>query len=493
MPVAATGAGSSGQNSEKRRRRLRVWVLLGLFIGTGIYWHYSPDRDVATAKAREFLAAARHNALVDRLGFLESWPKPFSTIPEHLRRKQDHRFETREQVEELGVTAIPLLTRALVKDPNAMIRPSIIRILAESRDDRVVPVLMDILAGDPQGSVRGAAAEALGHFGGTEAVIVLTKSMSADADFNVRSSAARSLGWIGDAQALPGLMDMLNWGRNPQLREAVINALGLIGDTQAFAPVMEMLVRKPDSPYLISFDSRVVTKLGQRRPAACGALGLLGDARAASPLIISLRNEDADVRAAAAWALGVLADSRAIPGLTRALKDPVPIVRFAATFALAQINDPRSVLALVANLAEPDRATQRDAAFALAIQGRTNGWSILEENLKSRKEWQRAVAVIALVHLQTPLAQERLKARLEDRSPEIRRLAARALAGEGAQAIADLPGGECRPYAAWSLAIFKDPRTLPALRRVCYDPDDQTRSAAQFAIRRIQHPADRQE
>jgi hypothetical protein len=244
MPVAAAGAGYSGPTSEKRRRRLRVWVLLGLFIATGIYWRYSPDRDIATAKAREFLAAARHNALVSRLSFLESWPKPFPTIPEHLRRKQDHQFETREQVEELGVTAIPFLMTALIKDPNANVRSAAVKALSVLQPTQSVHLFINALANDRSSQVRacaaavleelanpvaapflvaaqqhdpdpivrsGAAAEAMGHFDGIKVVTLLTKSMSTDADTNARSSAARSLGWIGDPQALPGFLDMLNW------------------------------------------------------------------------------------------------------------------------------------------------------------------------------------------------------------------------------------------------------------------------------------------
>lgn len=103
-----------------------------------------------------------------------------------------------------------------------------------------------------------------------------------------------------------------------------------------------------------------------------------------------------------------------------------------------------------------------------------------------------SAAIVALMRLRTPEARQLLQTCLNDREPAIRRLADRALKGDGAMALAGTledDDEDFRHYAARALAFYQDPGTLPALRVASKDRNSEVRLAARLAVRCLERLA----
>jgi len=124
------------------------------------------------------------------------------------------------------------------------------------------------------------------------------------------------------------------------------------------------------------------------------------------------------------------------------------------------------------------------AAGALTFFDRADGVEVLRPATRSREDWMRFAAAMALIRLNTSEARDLLHdgypgSRLVNRDRE--EPPALAIAG-----VLQENNESARHYAARALVFFNNPATLPALRAAFHDPSSDVRSAARLAVRHIE-------
>lgn len=112
----------------------------------------------------------------------------------------------------------------------------------------------------------------------------------------------------------------------------------------------------------------------------CIVLGWVGDGTSEPVLVRTLaQDDDAETRVWSAWALGKIASPGAVPALVTALADSEAAVRKMSAYALGSLKDSRAALPLVELLEDPIEDVRWNAAIALALQGRGEGYRILQQ------------------------------------------------------------------------------------------------------------------
>jgi putative membrane-bound dehydrogenase-like protein len=232
---------------------------------------------------------------------------------------------------------------------------------AKTIDWEGTPIVLETirrLLDDPAAAVRTAAAEAVAEVSDKDATASLRTRFEAEADPAVRSTVARSLGRLGDQEALPALASALRDARSPDpVRDAALDAVKAIGGERATKVLLDVLA---DPTLSIDRQKVVIAALGRFRADA-----------AVSALVQSLGHEAPAVREAAVAALAsVLGSQRRGPSISglqaiRArLDDPAVEVRKEAVKALGALRDRPSIPALIR---AADRADTRfEAVEALA-------------------------------------------------------------------------------------------------------------------------------
>ncbi|MBD2261437.1 HEAT repeat domain-containing protein [Pseudanabaena sp. FACHB-2040] len=320
-----------------------------------------------------------------------------------------------ELLQNTSATGHPL-PRATYRDYREYIGPA---------DDRLVAIAQAYLAA-ARTIVAPVSAEALHPdlpAPDLEAAILLSPYLADDATISalimllshentsVRQEAAEALGQLRAAAAVPGLMQQLQ-DKDDWVPGSAAIALGRINTPVA----VPMLVQALDSPVVFT------------RAEAAAVLGQTADETAVPGLIQSLQDEDWEVRRNTATALGQIGTPAAVSGLVSALEDPQFYVSYAAAEALAQIG-PAAAPALLAVLdqaplppvlqvALQDYGVQRRRAAAFAL-GRMLGNLGLTANTVAVVDGLSAVALNSQEH------------------PEVRRMAAAALARVGVEAPAN--------------------------------------------------------
>lgn len=209
-------------------------------------------------------------------------------------------------------------------------------------------------------------------------------------------------------------------------------------NAKAAVPSLVALLRNPDD---LSFEAAVMA-IGEIGPVA-------GDA--VDPLVVLLRHKKADVREAAAgtvWRLGPPA-GKAVPALIDALDAAGPggeTARDAFRFPIQQLGkyDIRAVYAAVRR----DKLTEQDLGFVIGSLDPDDDQAVagLVAELKDRAadpvtgNWDiYTLSGLKRIGPKAAPALPAVRALLTDRSPEVRKAAAEAVAAIGAGAGADAP------------------------------------------------------
>jgi HEAT repeat protein len=171
------------------------------------------------------------------------------------------------------------------------------------------------------------------------------------------------------------------------------------------------------------------------RRGAATTLGKIGDVLALEPLIALLRDGVGDVRQAAAEALGRVGNPRAIDPLVSVFADEHLYVRCTAEDALVNIGF-RACGRLIAALRHRMVDVRKHAAAAL---GRLRDFEAVEPLIMALRDVQvRERALEALIQI-GEAAIDPLVAALQNRNPDVRKLAAGALGRIGdARALGEL-------------------------------------------------------
>lgn len=342
------------------------------------------------------------------------------------------------------VTTLDRMIRAL-GDEDEEVRSAIIRALVRQEDPRAVRALMEAVRSDPDAGVRESAAWALGQFEDVEAVPALVEAIRSDDVVEVRRTATWALGQIEEEEAVPGLGEALG-DSDAQVRETALWALGQIESPEAI-PFLQRALSDSD----VEVRRNAIWALGQievseavpavtqalsdadagvRRTAAW-ALGQIESPSAVPALADALGDEDAGVRRDAIWALGQIESADAVEPLRRALSDADPEIRATAAWALGQIEPREAPAELIDALGDSDEHVRQTAVWALSQIEDPGSVVPLRAMLGAENAESRMGALYALGQIRSEEAVAAIATLLDDPDPEVKRAAARALAGRG--------------------------------------------------------------
>jgi len=191
------------------------------------------------------------------------------------------------------------LARALLTDPDPLVRSSAVRLLSESEDPQDAARLVTILDHDPESEPRIQAAEALGSFvelGELDELepqlrerveASLLNVMEGDAPSKVQRAALESLGYSSGDEAAE-LIGRYLAHHDPQWVESALSAAARSGDDQWDDPVLELITSPDDNVRLAAIEAAGTLSIAEARPLL---LQLLDD------------EPDPDLYMAAIWSL----------------------------------------------------------------------------------------------------------------------------------------------------------------------------------------------
>lgn len=221
----------------------------------------------------------------------------------------------------VGSTAVPALLEGLQDCPNAVVRRSCGKALAQIGDARGTAPLIKALRADPDTVARASAAGALAKIGGPAVPALLAVLADAAASMPAKGQSAWALAYMqgaGDADAAAALLDAAHHPTD-DVRLAVASALGavLLGDA---LPIMHDAAERSDWG---------------------GKANLLDGVQAAAEaaLLEALNDSSAAVRAEAVNALASGGGRRHVKQVVALLDDVHPETRRAAALGLMKIGD----------------------------------------------------------------------------------------------------------------------------------------------------------
>ncbi len=277
---------------------------------------------------------------------MQSQPGMRQTVIEALRRS----------------TAAPSLATLLGGATDESVKRDLVRLIAETHDDRAADTLAGLL-GDADKEVRSTAAFALAQFGDARAMDTLFALAADQEDDATMSSAIESLRYIASPAATDRLVQML--ADNPFRKAAILKALGATGDPRASRAIQGELggddVRSAalalaflgdDSSYrrLVDMAKRPRNKdmtaqnaadrslpdepIISSRKAAIIALGKFGRTEATETLMTIVEDEqdDYELRALAAASIGQISDAETMSTILQKVTSDPAVTELSKTY-----------------------------------------------------------------------------------------------------------------------------------------------------------------
>jgi HEAT repeat protein len=224
---------------------------------------------------------------------LDVWPRV------RLSRRQTLLEQLKTLAEADTLVSFDDLGRALLPDPEPVVRTHAIRLLHESEDLKLVPSYLDMLKNDPDVVVRKEAANVLNLFvdlGELEEIPeniyhqieeALLASANSEDDVRVRRTALESLGYSSRPEVIT-LIESAFHREDPHWQASALRAMGRSADDRWTEDVLHSLVND---------DDRI-------RLAAVQAAGELAIRPARSILLKMLsEEEEQDISSAVIWSL----------------------------------------------------------------------------------------------------------------------------------------------------------------------------------------------
>ena len=224
---------------------------------------------------------------------LDIWPQVI------LNRKQTLLEQLKTLAEADTLVSFDDLGRALLPDPEPVVRTHAIRLLHESEDLKLVPIYLDMLKNDLDAGVRREVAKVLNLFvdlGELEEIPenkyhqieeALLASANSEDDVRVRRTALESLGYSSRPEVIT-LIESAFHREDPHWQASALQAMGRSADDRWTEDVLHSLVND---------DDRI-------RLAAVQAAGELAIRPARSILLRMLsEEEEPDITSAVIWSL----------------------------------------------------------------------------------------------------------------------------------------------------------------------------------------------
>jgi HEAT repeat protein len=224
---------------------------------------------------------------------LDMWPRVT------ISRKQTLLEELKTLAEADTLVSFDDFARALLTDPDPIVRTHAIRLLHESEDLKLVPTYLDMLKDDADMGVRREAANVLNLFvdlGELEKIPeniyyqiedALLASANSEDDVRVRRTALESLGYSSRPEVIT-LIESAFHREDPHWQASALLAMGRSADDRWADEILNSLVND---------DDRI-------RRAAVEAAGELS-IKLARPILLKIlaEEEEGDVASAAIWSL----------------------------------------------------------------------------------------------------------------------------------------------------------------------------------------------
>ncbi|MHB8119132.1 MAG: HEAT repeat domain-containing protein [Methanothrix sp.] len=223
------------------------------------------------------------------------------------------------------------LCRAMLNDPDQVVREWCAAALEAVRSQDAVPALVLAMKRDSSKDVRLRAAMSLRTLGAAEAL----HDLLGHAEPEIRGMAVTGLAKIGHRESLPDVARLMQ-DEDMEVRRRAAAFMGEVACDEALSCLAQALqdsesaVRCEALKSLGKIKGEVACDLALRasqdqdwqvRYTVVTTLGEIGHNKALVPLVeIMFGREDEEMRAWAAWSLGEIADERAIEPLQRAYK-----------------------------------------------------------------------------------------------------------------------------------------------------------------------------
>jgi HEAT repeat protein len=230
-----------------------------------------------------------------------------------------------------SLSGVEPLCRAMLNDPDHVVREWCAAALEAIRSREAVPALVLAMKRDSSKDVRLRAAMALRTLGAAEAL----RDLLGYAEPEIRAMAVTGLAKIGQKDSLPDVAKLMQ-DEDMEVRRRAAAFMGDVACDEALSCLAQALqdsessVRCEALKSLGKIKGEAACDLAlpslqdldwQVRYTAVTALGEIAHNKALDPLVeIMFGRDDEEMRAWAAWSLGEIADERAIEPLLRAYK-----------------------------------------------------------------------------------------------------------------------------------------------------------------------------
>jgi HEAT repeat protein len=230
-----------------------------------------------------------------------------------------------------SLSGVEPLCRAMLNDPDHVVREWCAAALEAIRSREAVPALVLAMKRDSSKDVRLRAAMALRTLGAAEAL----RDLLGYAEPEIRAMAVTGLAKIGQKDSLPDVAKLMQ-DEDMEVRRRAAAFMGDVACDEALSCLAQALQDSESSVRCEALKSMGKIKGEaacdlalpslqdldwQVRYTAVTALGEIAHNKALDPLVeIMFGRDDEEMRAWAAWSLGEIADERAIEPLLRAYK-----------------------------------------------------------------------------------------------------------------------------------------------------------------------------
>lgn len=364
---------------------------------------------------------------------------------------------------------------SILKNPacNPKDRATAATVAGDSYMVESVKPLLEILKKEEEPTVTMSVISALGRFR-TKKTLIPFMNLLDNKEAKIRSCAAEGLALLanrGDLVAIDILKKMLD-SNDEELKTIALIGLGSSGKYIAVDGLIELLKKS---------NSGIKHK-------AIEALRIIASRKAVPHLIELLNDKDNDIRVQASAALGNIGDSRATPHLIKLLDDKEPYLIAQAARALGLIGDEEAIEPLVEALKKADQNDRWSYAEALRLFGPTV-FKKAAELANSDKKGIRQFGIQILGALNDKRAIPILIKALDDKSEDVRRIAAMRLAAGGRAAIEALvkrynkeKSVDVRIEIINALGVTSDSKTVPVIIQALKEDTTRVRTEAVRAL-----------
>jgi HEAT repeat protein/class 3 adenylate cyclase len=364
--------------------------------------------------------------------------------------------------------AVPSLVKSL-KSANTYLKNGAVELLCNLKNQTCVPDLV-ALFNDADEELKKNLIRIIGDTGGPAAAKLVMSALN-DSSWSVRLWAVKMLGKMKDPLSVDPLLEKLQ-ENEPQIKKYALDTLGLIGDKRA-ARGMILLIKDPDM---------IV------RQKATDNLIKIADSDVVMDIISLMRDTDVNVRRCAVEVLNNIKDPRTADVLINSMKDSDWWVRQIATDALSEIKGKNIQRVFLAMLKNKDEHLRRCAVEFFNKVPDEAAFEPLVEVLGDEDWWVREKTISALGRLKDKRAIPHLAKMINDEDNKW--IVPEALAEIGGSEVIDPlmeflsdESNRVRIAAISALGKLKDKDTLPYIKELLNDPDEEVRNEASKVLK----------